>query len=146
MAKVQFKATSVTDGTVSTIMTGGHQLIIDEPVSLGGKNLGANPLSVLLAALLGCENVIARRVAKDINFDLQGLSFSAKGVLDPAGSMGDSNVRSYYEKVEITVDVKTTESEERVQQLHQLTDARCPVFNTLKAADVEMVTNWKKVQ
>ena len=128
----------------SEIKTGNHTFYIDEPERLGGNDKGPNPLQTLLGALIGCESIMANMVAKEINFDLQRISFSVKGELDPRGYMGDPNVRTYFEKVEISAEVKTSEPEERIQKLQELTDSRCPVFNTLKATGVEIVTNWKK--
>jgi hypothetical protein len=55
------------------------------------------------------------------------------GELDSRGLMGDPSVRPYFQTINIEAIVKTTESEERVQELKEKTDARCPVFNTLKA-------------
>jgi putative redox protein len=144
MARIQLTASGVAEGSTSEIKTGNHTFYIDEPERLGGNDKGPNPLQTLLGALIGCESIIANMVAKEINFDLQGISFSVKGELDPRGYMGDPNVRTYFEKVEISAEVKTSESEERIQKLQELTDIRCPVFNILKAADVEIVTNWKK--
>lgn len=146
MSKLQLKVSGVTDGLASKITAGPHTFFIDEPESQGGKNKGPNPLQTVLGALIGCENIVANMVAKEINFDLQGITFSVKGELDTRGFMGDPNVRTYFEKVEISAEVKTSESEDRVKKLQEITDSRCPVFNTLKAAGVEITTNWKKAE
>ncbi|MDE3840414.1 osmotically inducible protein C [Bacillus methanolicus] len=146
MARIQLRASGVAEGTTSEIKTGNHTFYIDEPESLGGNNKGPNPLQTVLGALIGCENIVANMVAKEINFDLQGIIFSVKGELDPRGYKGDPNVRTYFQKVEISAEVKTSESEDRIQELKKITDSRCPVFNLLKAADVEIVTNWKKAE
>ncbi|EDL65556.1 OsmC family protein [Bacillus sp. SG-1] len=66
----------------------GHKVIIDEPASMGGTDKGANPLATLLISLAGCENAIANFVAKEINFDLQGIDFEVSGDIDPRGMMG----------------------------------------------------------
>ena len=103
---------------------------------------GANPLSTLLSALAGCENVIANLVAREIEFDLQGIEFNITGILDTRGLMGNANVQPYFEKVRIESKVKTSETQERVYQLQKITDARCPVFTTFKAAGIELEVNW----
>ncbi|EIJ80206.1 OsmC family protein [Bacillus methanolicus PB1] len=82
MARIQLKASGITEQTTSKITTGTHTFNIDEPESQGGKNTGPNPLQTVLGALIGCENIIANMVAKEINFDLQGIIFSVKGELD----------------------------------------------------------------
>lgn len=101
-------------------------------------------MGTLLSALAGCENVIANMVAKEMDFDLQGIEFDIRGEFDPRGLMGEAGIRPYFEKVTVEAKVKTNESEERIQELQEITDSRCPVYTTLKAAGVEMVPHWVK--
>lgn len=138
------KVSGVTEGLTSTIHAGTHTFYVDEPAGQGGNDKGPNPLQTVLGALIGCENIIANMVAKEIGFEMQGLSFTVKGELDTSGLMGDPNVRTYFQTVDISVEVKTSESEDRIKKLQEITDKRCPVYNTLKTANVEITTNWKK--
>ncbi|MED1204142.1 OsmC family protein [Heyndrickxia acidicola] len=144
MANVTERITGVSQGLQTKVRSVNHHFIVDEPQAMGGKDEGSNPLATLLGALAGCENIIANMVAKDINFDLQGIEFDIRGELDTRGLMGEPNVRPYFEKVTVHAKVKTTEAEERIKELQEKTDLRCPVFTTLKAAGVEMVPNWVK--
>ena len=144
MAKLTSRITGVSQGLQTKVKSGNHHFIVDEPEEMGGKDGGPNPLSTLLGALAGCENIIANAVAKEINFDMQGIEFDIRGEFDNRGLKGEPNVRPYFEKVTIQAKVKTNEPEERIKELQEKTDLRCPLFTTLKAADVEMVTNWVK--
>ncbi len=58
--------------------------------------------------------------------------------------MGKEGVRPYFQKINVDAQVKTSESEERVQELQRIVDSRCPVYTTLEAADVEITANWTK--
>ncbi|ASI35383.1 MULTISPECIES: OsmC family protein [unclassified Exiguobacterium] len=138
------KITAVSKGMYTEGVSHGHKVIIDEPAKMGGTDEGANPLATLLVALTGCENAIANFVAKEINFDLQGIEFEVEGTLDPRGMMGDASVRPYFERITVNAKVLTSESEERVQELQHIVDSRCPVYTTMVAANVEMVPNWTK--
>jgi putative redox protein len=142
--KLNMRVSGNGKGMQTVLKAGNHTVTIDEPPAMGGQDSGPDPLTTLLSALAGCENVVANMVAKEMEFDLQGIEFDIKGVLDPRGFMGDPNVRTYFEKVTIQAKVKTSESEERIKELQTKTDSRCPVYNTLKAADVEIETNWTK--
>jgi putative redox protein len=144
MAKSKVNITGQSIGMQSILSVGKHTITIDEPAAMGGKDTGADPLSTLLSALAGCENVIANFVAKEIEFDLRGIEFDITGILDTRGLMGDPNVQPYFEKVRINAKVKTSETQERVNQLQTITDERCPVFTTFKAAGIELVPNWIK--
>ncbi|WP_181350419.1 OsmC family protein [Thalassobacillus sp. CUG 92003] len=139
-----FEITSNSSGMKSEIESDGHHITIDEPESMGGTNTAADPLTTLLGSLAGCETAVANIVAKELDFDLQSIHFKINGKLDPKGLMGDPNVRPYFQTVNIEATVKTSETQERVEKLQQLTDQRCPVFTTLKAADVELNANWNK--
>ncbi|WP_270180677.1 OsmC family protein [Alkalihalobacillus sp. CinArs1] len=138
------KITAVSKGMNTEGLSHGHKIVIDEPANMGGTDEGANPLATLLASLAGCENAIANFVAKEIDFDLQGIEFAINGELDPKGMMGAEGVRPYFQKINVDAKVKTSESEERVQELQRIVDSRCPVYTTLEAADVEMTANWTK--
>lgn len=144
MAKSKVNITGQSFGMQSIIKAGNHTITIDEPETMGGKDTGADPLATLLSSLAGCENVIANFVAKEIGFDMQGMEFDITGIIDSRGLMGDPNVRPYFEKIRINGKVQTSESQERIDQLQKITDERCPVFTTLKAANIEMEVNWTK--
>src|SRR5690625_2959275 len=138
MQKMKFQVTGENTGLKSVVKAGKHEIIVDEAPQMGGNNEGPNPLQYMLSALVGCGNVVAHLVAKEMKFDLQGLTFEASGEFDPRGFMGDPNVRTYFETVTVNVKVKTSESEERIKELQEKVEARCPVYGTFKAADIEM--------
>jgi putative redox protein len=128
---------------ISIILRINLTITIDEPANMGGKDTGADPLTTLLSSLAGWENVIANIVAKEMNFDLQGIEFEIKGILDPRGLLGEEEgVQPYFEEVSINAKVKTTESQDRINELQQKTDKRCPVFKTFEAAGIELIPNW----
>lgn len=64
------------------------ELIIDEPESFGGSNLGANPVEYLLASFTGCLNVIGHMIAREMGFIIEELEISASGSLNPAKLKG----------------------------------------------------------
>ncbi|WP_297991159.1 OsmC family protein [Anoxybacillus sp.] len=144
MNKMTFIVQATVEGVTTRVKAGKHEFVIDEARQMGGQDLGANPLQMVLGALAACENVTAHVVAREMNFDLQDMTFTVKGQFDPRGFMGDSSVRPYFEHVSVEVAVKTNESEERIQQLKEKVEARCPVYTLLKAAGVQMNDQWYK--
>ena len=140
--KVRVKAT--TEEITVKATAGKHEFIIDEGPQMGGKGLGPNPMQSVLGALAACENVTARVVAREMNFDIEGLSFEINGEFDPRGFMGDPGVRPYFQAISVEAKVKTSESEARMKELQEKVESRCPVYTMLKAANVEMKDNWSK--
>lgn len=144
MSHAEITVKGISEGFTSTLTAGQHMYYLDEPEKIGGHDLGPNPLQALLGALIGCENITAVVVARQMDFDLRGISFSVTGEFDSRGMKGDPSVRTYFEKINIQAELETNEPPERIKALQETTDQRCPIFNTLKAADVQITTHWIK--
>lgn len=145
MALVNFKIETTSQKVTTEVKTGTHTFFIDEPKNLGGNDKGTNPLNTLLGSLAGCENVIANNVARQMKFNLNGIDFKIEATLDPRGLMGDASVKQYFETITIEAVVDTDESDERIQELKEKTDSRCPVFNILKDTNfIKIKSTWRK--
>src|SRR5699024_1736394 len=140
MMKMQVSGKS--EGRKTYVKAGKHEIVVDEAEQMGGDNAGANPLQYLLTALTGCTNAVAHMAAQEMDFDLQELAIKASGEFDPRGFRGDSEVRSHFQTATLTVDVKTSGSEERLTELKEMVTSRCPVYSTFIAADIEMNDTW----
>jgi uncharacterized OsmC-like protein len=117
---------------------------IDEQERIGGANVGPNPLEYLLGALSACTSIMTSYVAKDMNFSYQGIEYATDGKLDPRGYQGVEGVLTYFQTVEVNIFVETEESDEALQLLGENVEKRCPIYNLLKDAGVEVITNWKR--
>ncbi|OMP66385.1 osmotically inducible protein C [Domibacillus epiphyticus] len=142
--KMTFHVIGKTQKMKTTVKSKQHEIIMDEPPLLGGNDEGPDPLSYLLASLAGCENVIANMVAQEMNFDLQSINFDVKGQLDPRGIRGEAGAQVTFEKVWFKVSVVTSEPSERLTELKEKTDARCPVLTMIRAAGIEIEVDWEK--
>jgi putative redox protein len=140
----QFKVTGKGSGMRLDAIAGKHSIAIDEPVSFGGQDSAIDPLSAFLSSLIACENVMAQLIAKEMDFDLKGISFDVSGSLDLRGLMGDPEVKPYFSKVIVEAFVVTTESQERINALQEKVDMRCPIYRTLKDAGIHVENNWVK--
>ncbi len=144
MNKMTLMVNAKTEGITVTAKAGKHEFIIDEGKQMGGQDLGPNPLQSVLGALAACENVTARFIAREMNFDLQDITFKIKGEFDPKGFMGDPSVRPYFETVTVEAMVTTSENDDRIKEMQEKVEARCPVYTMLKAANVELNDTWTK--
>lgn len=142
--QMTFHVTGKTEKLKTTVQSKQHTLILDEPPAVGGGDEGPDPLSYLLASLAGCENIVAYMVAQEMNFDLQSMDIDVKGQLDPLGMRGEPGVQVFFEKVWFQATVSTSESAERLAELKEKTEARCPVLTMVKAAGTELETKWLK--
>ncbi len=136
--------TAKNDATLRTEIDCGEfgTFVTDEPVPHGGTGDGPSPLQTVLGALCGCESVTFCRTAKDLGFRYRGIEFEAMYSIDIRGRLGDRTVRPHFQTVRVQAMVDTDEPEARLQQVVEETEARCPVFNLLKDAQVKLEMLW----
>jgi uncharacterized OsmC-like protein len=132
------------DGTMLAIHDYGEfgTVMTDEPIAHGGTSEGPSPLQLVLGALCGCESVTFNRTAAEMGFSYDGIDFEAEFTIDIRGRMGMRGVRQHFQTVRVLAIVRTDEPEERLAEVIAETEARCPVFNLLNDAGVNMVVRW----
>lgn len=108
------------DGYTCDITAGTHALIADEPVSLGGKNLGVTPYELLKAALASCTSITLRMYAERKKWPLENVIVTIR-------HSRDGNKESVFER-----DVQLVGELDDSQRRRLLDIAeRCPVHKTL---------------
>lgn len=70
MAEVVVRSES---GLSTRVQMGIHELVVDEPVSAGGQDLGPNPYEMLLGALGACTAITLRLYARQKGWPLEGV-------------------------------------------------------------------------
>lgn len=135
---------AVNDATARTEITIGNHptTITDEPITSGGNETGPTPLETVLAGLVGCKAVMIHNVASAMNFDYEGVEIDAAGTVDLRGPKGVPGFRPYFDTVDITINIFTEESEERMNKLALNAEARCPVMNLFRDAGTEVNAEW----
>jgi uncharacterized OsmC-like protein len=81
-----------------------------------------------------------------MDFSYTGLSFEAEFSIDIRGRMGNRNVTPHFKSIKVQILVKTDESEERLLEVVEETEARCPVFNLIKDAGVDIQCVWVRTK
>jgi uncharacterized OsmC-like protein len=138
------KVSAVNEGSMrTTIDTGEYGLLVtDEPVKHGGTGEGPSPLQTVLGALCGCESVTFNRTAAELGLAYDGITFEAEYTIDIRGRMGTRGVRQHFQTVRVQATVTTAEPVARLEEVVEETEARCPVFNLLKDAGVNLEMTW----
>lgn len=133
MADLKFRVKAQSANPTKTIVKArGFEIIIDEPADLGGTNEGANPVEYLLAAFCGCVNVMGHVIAKEMNFELRGLSIDMCGNLNPSRLFGTSfDERAGYKGVEVVIEPDCDASPEVLEQWLKGIEDRCPISDNL---------------
>lgn len=136
MADLVFKASGVAESAARIrVQARGFSLIVDEPPELGGTDAGPNPVEYVLAALMGCLNVVGHIVAREMGFEIQHLAIEAQGELNPRRLMNrPTEDRAGYKVVRVTLRVRSDADESTLTEWAQRVEERCPVSDNLANA------------
>lgn len=126
--------TSLIAGTPTgvDVRSGQHEFTIDEPASLGGDNVGANPVEHLLAALGSCQVISYQVWAAQLGIAVDTITVDVSGDLDVRGFFGlDKTVRPGFASVHVDAHVSGPEPIERYEELTRAVERHCPVLDVL---------------
>ena len=131
-------------GALSTKVDFGQygQFTFDEPSAHGGDDLGPSPLQGVLGALCACESVTFSRTAGEMGFAYSGMDFDAAYTIDIRGRQGMRGVVPHFQSIKLEIRVTTDETEDRLREVVEESEARCPVFNLVRDANVRTDVVW----
>lgn len=132
-------ARTETTGFRTDVQAGPHHLTADEPIDVGGTNLGPSPYGLLSAALASCTTMTLRMYATHKKLDLQSVSVSVTHEKIHAADCSDCETKAgkidtFRRKLSFEGEL----SNEQRQRLAAIAD-RCPVHRTLHG-EVEILT------
>src|SRR3982750_214381 len=110
----------------------GREMIIDEPVSLGGTGAGPDPYTLLLSALGGCISMTVTLYARRKAWPLERVTVRLRQQRVHAKDCAEcvQNTEGYVHRIERSVTVEgdlTVEQRARLQEIAH----KCPVHKTL---------------
>ncbi len=108
-------------GLCCQVTAGDFKIIVDEPASVGGTNLGPQPTDLLLASVASCFTLAVAYSARKRSVELRDLTVRVTGVYDGPKF---SSIR-----VESLLDCDASQVEPIVRAAERV----CYVTNTLKA-------------
>lgn len=118
--------------TVGVSTSSGHSFVIDEPASLGGEDLGANPVEHLLAALGACQVITYQVWAGQLGIRVDSVDVRLAGTIDLRGFFGlDDGVRPGFDAIELEVRLGGPEDDATYADLVRQVDAHCPVLDSV---------------
>ena len=116
--------------TEVTVRMGAHEVTVDEPKSVGGTGVAANPVQLALAALGSCQAITYRYWADILGLQLDGVTVRVEGDVDVRGFFGfDPQVRPGVDGVRCLVTLHGPEPPARYEKLAAAVDAHCPVLD-----------------
>lgn len=116
---------------------------IDEPADRGGTNLGPTPTEALAASLLGCTNVIARRVAKKSGLAIHDLQLKLEMSFDRRGASLVEEVDVPFPNMRMLVSLTTDAGSAQLEQLKADVRRFCPIACMLRSSGTALEEVWE---
>ncbi len=119
-----------------------HELVMDEPESRHGTDLGPTPLDALVAALAGCTNVVLNRIAEENGIEVRGLSLDLSSRLDVRGIRGIEEIDRSLRRIDLGIKFETTAEADKIELLRSQLSRRCAVSVIFREAGIEVNEAW----
>lgn len=116
---------------------------IDEPTERGGTNLGPTPTETLVAALIGCTNVIGHKCADALSIDIGHLDIDAECDFDRRGVTLAEKIDVPFVAIRLNIKYDGTASEQDIQKVSEELAKFCPLAIMLKQAGTTIEENWQ---
>jgi len=118
------RATARRDGTGlrHTVQVGDHQLVVDEPVTVGGGDAGPDPQALLAASLASCTAITMEMYAQHKGWDLGHVEVTVEYSPPERGSMT---------KFELVLRLPDDLPDEHAERL-RVVAGKCPVHRALE--------------
>ena len=129
---------------LSNIKIRDLEFAIDEPVERGGTNLGPTPTDAVLAALVGCTNVIGHKCAERLGIDIGHLDISAVCEFDRRGVTLSDEVEVPFQRIELNVETSGSASDIELQTLMDEVSKYCPISKLFRNSGTLIDENWKR--
>jgi putative redox protein len=121
------------DSLLATIHTGKHSLLIDEPLAVGGSDLGPDPYEAMLGALGACTAITLRMYARSKGWPLERITVSLKHQKDYSlDCQNCEQAGARLEQIEKILLLEGDLSPMQLERLKVIAD-KCPVQKTLSS-------------
>jgi putative redox protein len=129
-------------GFQTEIIAGGHRLLADEPLSVGGADTGPNPYDYLVASLGACTSMTLRMYADRKQWPLESATVRLRHQKIHAEDCRECETEAgMVDVIEREIELEGDLDREQRERFRQIAD-KCPVHKTLHSR-IEVITRLK---
>lgn len=116
--------------------------VIDEPTERGGTNLGMTPTETMVAALIGCTNVITNKIAHGYDMQIDGMDIDVEAQFDRRGVTLLDEVQVPFPTMTLNINVKSPNDPAEFDKVKEDLQKFCPIAKVIRESGTEIIENW----
>ncbi len=116
--------------------------LTDEPVARGGTNQGPSPTETMIAALVGCTNVIGLRVAEHLGLHVEDMKIDAVAKFDRRGVMLEEEIDVPFPEITLSIACRSNATPQQVEQWKTDLAKFCPISKVIRASGTQINEEW----
>jgi putative redox protein len=128
------------------VATRDVKTVIDEPKERDGTNLGLTPTETMVAALIGCTNVISHKCAKKHGVAFKAMSIAAESTLDRRGTQLLEEIEVPFPTIRLVINVTTDASEADVEKVKADLHRFCPIAKVVRNSGTRIEEIWNVIR
>ena len=126
----------------SRISARGVTGVIDEPPERDGTNQGLTPTETLMASLIGCTNVIAKRIAHGMGVEMGEMTVSLTAQFDRRGTMLLEEIERPFSDIHMEISVATNATPAQMAAIQSDLAKFCPIAKVIRGAGTTITERW----
>lgn len=115
---------------------------IDEPLQRDGTNQGLSPTETLMASLIGCTNVITKRIAHGMGVEMGELDVKLTANFDRRGVTLAEEVERPFTDIVMDIEVATDATPAQMDAITTDLAKYCPIAKVIRGSGVTITENW----
>ena len=126
----------------STIRARDVESIIDEPLAREGTNQGLTPTETLMASLIGCTNVITKRIGHGMGVETGEMNISLTCDFDRRGVSLLEEIEQPFSNVVMEIDLATDATPDQMDEIKRDLSRFCPIEKIIVGSGILVTKNW----
>lgn len=117
-------------------------VVIDEPLVRQGTNLGLSPTETFMSSLIGCTNVIAKRIAHGMGVRMEQMDIALTAQFDRRGTMLQEPVTQPFSDIVLDIEVETDATDAQMEDIKRDLARYCPIAVVMRNSGITITENW----